>query len=69
MSTNLHKSKQRRVTKQVRLRQDLHAKLKLRAIEEATTISRLLDGICVRFLDNRTDASRQDKNGRAPPDS
>lgn len=49
MSTNLQKRK----TKQVRIREDLHRELKIKAAQEAVTISKLLDKMCEFYLKNR----------------
>ncbi len=48
MSTKLHRSKKKkdcRETKQVRISRELHGPLRIMALNEGITLSRLLDGI------------------------
>lgn len=55
MSTNL----QKRLTKQVRVGNEFHKRLKLQAIEEGITLSKLLDRICEEFLEKKNEEDGQ----------
>lgn len=48
MYTNLQKEK--RKTKMARVREDLHKELKLKAISQGITLSKLLDEMITNFL-------------------
>jgi len=50
MSTNPQNNK--RITKQIRISLDIHRKLKLKAVNQNTTISKLADHIIGNFINN-----------------
>jgi hypothetical protein len=50
MSTKRQRDK--RETKQVRVREDIHMRLKIKAAMDGKTISELLDKICGQYLKN-----------------
>ena len=46
----LTKRQNKRKTRQVRIESELHKKVKFLAIEKGTTISKLLDEICINYF-------------------
>jgi hypothetical protein len=64
MSTNPQKTK--RETKQARLGKDIHAQMRVVALNTHQTLSHLLDEICMQYLEHSNSANRANKTNPEP---